>query len=87
MKILGCDLHAKQQTIAMVDMETGEFTEKTLARSWRAETVEYCQLAVIQVWQPKHSAMIVWFCFAFAHANGLPRRRNGTTAGRPLMQA
>jgi len=30
MKILGCDLHAKQQSIAMVDTETGEFTEKTL---------------------------------------------------------
>ena len=26
MKILECDLHAKQQTIAMVDTETGEFT-------------------------------------------------------------
>ena len=31
MKIVGCDLHAKQQTIAMVDTETGEFTGKTLA--------------------------------------------------------
>jgi transposase len=31
MKILGCDLHAKQQTIAMVDTETGEITEKTLS--------------------------------------------------------
>jgi hypothetical protein len=31
MKILGCDLHAKQQTIAMVDTETGEFTEKMLS--------------------------------------------------------
>src|SRR5207245_5252594 len=30
-KIQGCDLHAKQQTIAMVDTETGEFTEKTLS--------------------------------------------------------
>jgi hypothetical protein len=30
MKIAGCDLHAKQQAIAMVDTETGEFTEKTL---------------------------------------------------------
>jgi hypothetical protein len=28
---LGCDLHAKQQSIAMVDTETGEFTEKTLS--------------------------------------------------------
>ena len=31
MKIVGCDLHAKQQSIAMVDTETGEFTEKTLS--------------------------------------------------------
>ena len=30
MKIVGCDLHAKQQTIAMFDSETGEFTEKIL---------------------------------------------------------
>ncbi len=31
MKTVGCDLHAKQQSIAMVDTETGEFTEKTLS--------------------------------------------------------
>jgi hypothetical protein len=31
MKIVGFDLHAKQQPIAMVDTETGEFTEKTLS--------------------------------------------------------
>ena len=30
MKIVGCDLHARQQSIALVDTETGEFTEKTL---------------------------------------------------------
>ena len=30
MKIVGCDLHARQQTIAMVDTETGEFTEKAI---------------------------------------------------------
>ena len=30
MKIVGCDLHAKQQTIARVDTETGEFTEQKL---------------------------------------------------------
>jgi hypothetical protein len=27
MKTLGCDLHAKQQTVAMVDTETGEITD------------------------------------------------------------
>ena len=31
MKIVGCDLHAKQQTIPVVDTENVEFTEKTLA--------------------------------------------------------
>jgi transposase len=31
MKIVGCDLHAKQQTIAMVDTDTGESIERTLA--------------------------------------------------------
>ncbi len=36
MKIVGCDLHARQQTIAMVDTETGEFTEKTLSHEGNA---------------------------------------------------
>jgi hypothetical protein len=40
MKIVGCDLHAKQQTIAMVDLETGEFTEKTLAHE-RSEVRDF----------------------------------------------
>ena len=30
MRIIGCDLHASQQTIAMLDRETGEVVEKTL---------------------------------------------------------
>jgi transposase len=30
MKIIGCDLHASQQTIAMLDRETGEVVEQTL---------------------------------------------------------
>jgi hypothetical protein len=36
MKIVGCDLHARQQTIAMVDTESGEFTEKTLSHEANA---------------------------------------------------
>jgi hypothetical protein len=31
MKIVGCALYAKQQTIAMVDTDTGEFIERTLS--------------------------------------------------------
>jgi hypothetical protein len=30
MRIIGCDLHAAQQTIAMLDRESGEIVERTL---------------------------------------------------------
>jgi hypothetical protein len=30
MRIIGCDLHARQQTIAMLDDETGDLVEETL---------------------------------------------------------
>ena len=29
MRIIGCDLHASQQTIAMLDRDTGEISEQT----------------------------------------------------------
>jgi hypothetical protein len=30
MRIIGCDVHARQQTIAMLNRETGEVLEQTL---------------------------------------------------------
>jgi len=36
MKIVGCDLHARQQSIAMVDTETGEFSQKTVNHEGKA---------------------------------------------------
>jgi hypothetical protein len=30
MRIIGCDLHARQQTLAMLDAETGEMVRMTL---------------------------------------------------------
>ena len=36
MKIVGCDLHARQQSIAMVDTETGVLTEKVLKHEGNA---------------------------------------------------
>ena len=41
MKIVGCDLHARQQTLAMIDAETGECTEKTLVHHGNAVR-EFC---------------------------------------------
>ena len=35
MRMIGCDLHAAQPSIAMLDCETGEIVERTLtARLW-----------------------------------------------------
>src|SRR5712691_9771395 len=49
MKIVGCDLHARQQTIAMVDTATGEFTEKTLEH--RGERVrEFTRSCKVRWW-------------------------------------
>lgn len=44
MKIVGCDLHARQQTIAMMDVETGELTEKTLLHEGNAVREFYSSL-------------------------------------------
>ena len=44
MKIIGCDLHARQQTIAMVDTETGELIEKTLTHEGDAVREFYAGL-------------------------------------------
>ncbi len=42
MKIVGCDLHAKQPTIAMVDTDTGELIERTLPHEGNAARVLRC---------------------------------------------
>jgi hypothetical protein len=52
------------------------------ARGWRAEAVKHRQLAMIQIRQPKYSATIIRLDSLFAHGNGLPCRKNGTTAVR-----
>ena len=36
MRIIGCDLHAAQQTIAMLDRETGEVVERTVTHEGTA---------------------------------------------------
>ena len=50
------------------------------ARGWRAEAIEHGQLAVIQIRQAKHPATVIRPDSQFAHGDGLPCRRIGTTA-------
>ena len=61
MKILGCDLHAKQQTIAMVDMETGEFTQKTLSHEGNEVREFYAALEGPVVVGIEASGAMQWF--------------------------
>jgi hypothetical protein len=44
MRIIGVDLHARQQTIAMLDTETGELVEKTLEHDGEKEREFYATL-------------------------------------------
>lgn len=44
MRIIGCDLHAAQQTIAMLDRETGEIVERTLPHEGTAVRDFYASL-------------------------------------------
>jgi hypothetical protein len=44
--------------------------------------VEHGQRAVIQIRQPQHSATVIRLDSLFAHGDGLPCRRIGTTADR-----
>ncbi len=41
MRIIGCDLHASQQTIAVLDRETGEVSEHTLTHEGEAVRAFY----------------------------------------------
>ena len=61
MKIVGCDLHARQQTIAMVDTETGEFTEKTLLHEGNAVREFYAALEGPVVVGIEATGAMQWF--------------------------
>lgn len=44
MKIIGCDLHARQQTLAMLDTNTGEVVKATLKHEGNNVREFYCNL-------------------------------------------
>jgi hypothetical protein len=61
MKIVGCDLHARQQSIAMVDTETGEFTEKRLLHEGNAVRDSYASLEGPVVVGIEATGAMQWF--------------------------
>ena len=44
MKIVGCDLHARQQSVAVLDTETGELTERTFQHQGEQPRAFYASL-------------------------------------------
>jgi transposase len=61
MKIVGCDLHAKQQTIAMVDTDTGECIERTLSHEGSAVREFYAALGGPVVVGIEATGSMQWF--------------------------
>ncbi len=61
MKIVGCDLHARQQSIAMMDSETGEFVEKTLLHKGSAVRDFYAALEGPVVVGIEATGSMQWF--------------------------
>jgi transposase len=61
MKIVGCDLHARQQSIAMVDTETGEFSQKTVNHEGNAVRDFYASLEGPVVVGIEATGAMQWF--------------------------
>src|SRR5215471_4790327 len=61
MKIVGCDLHAGQQSIAMIDSETGELTEKVLKHDGNAVREFYGSLEGPVVVGIEATGAMQWF--------------------------
>jgi transposase len=61
MRIIGCDLHASQQTIAMLDRETGEISERTLKHEGETVPAFYRALPTPVVVGIEATGSMGWF--------------------------
>src|SRR5258708_35294023 len=61
MKIVGCDLHAKQQSIAMVETDTGEWIERALSHEGNAVREFYAALEGPVVVGMEATGSMQWF--------------------------
>jgi hypothetical protein len=77
MKIVGCDLHAKQQGIAVVDTETGEFIEKKLIHEGNSVREFYAALegaVVVGIEATGQFACGIWLFKRKERCSGSPAR-------------
>jgi hypothetical protein len=57
MQIIGVDLHTRQQSVSMVDTETGEVTEKTLLHEGEAVREFYAAVPRAEMVSPASGAL------------------------------
>ena len=69
MKMVGCDLHARQQSIAMLDTETGEFTEKIVRHEGNGVREFYAALEGGVVVGIEATGSMQWFAAAGGAGN------------------
>ena len=63
MRIIGCDLHARQQTISMLDTESGEVIEKTLQHEGEEVREFYAALSkpvLVGLGAPRLGSLCSW---------------------------
>jgi hypothetical protein len=75
MRIIGCDLHAAQQTIALLDRDTGEIVERTLNHEGTAVRDFYAGLRPPIVVGIEATGSVGWFLELMADL-GIRRARS-----------
>ena len=79
MKIVGCDLHGRQQSIAMLDTETGEVVEKILLHEGSGVRQFYATLEAPVLVGLEATGSMQWF---FRIARRVGDRVSGGTSGQ-----
>ena len=77
MRIIGCDLHARQQTIAMLDTDTGELEDKTLEHQGETVREFYSALSGPILVGIEATGSMQWFLELMEELGRMPSRSSG----------
>ena len=93
MRLIGCDLHASQQSIAMLDRDTGVVVEKTLKHEGETVRAFYASIRPPVLVGIEATGSMGWFLrlmeeLAIECASGIPSRFGRQShAGRSTIAA
>jgi len=87
MQIIGCDLHARQQTLAMLDTETGELVNRTLLHEGGEVREFYSQLPRPALVGIEAIGPMQWFLSPRGVGNRMPGRGRHKDSCRRTAQA